>query len=184
VLLFANDHRLDAATPAAGVLRGVHFPHGLRFTPDDAHLLIADSGEPVVHVFARTADGWFGQREPVAAITVMADDEYRRGRVNFQEGGPKGLELDRSGRVMALTWSGHPVEFFDLAAAPGVALVGEQAVDHAAAHQHVVRSAVLRGHELAAVAEGRLAAAEEQLRERDTKIGVLESWVQGLLRRQ
>ena len=34
-----------------GVLHGVNYPHGLRFTADGRYMLIADAGLPYVHVY-------------------------------------------------------------------------------------------------------------------------------------
>jgi hypothetical protein len=45
----------------------------------------------------------------------MGDDEYLAGKYNFQEGGPKGLELVDGDRVVVLTSEFQPLAFFDTA---------------------------------------------------------------------
>ena len=46
VLLFENTPQLDLHSEPAGVLRNVACPHGVRFTPDDNFVLVADAGAP------------------------------------------------------------------------------------------------------------------------------------------
>jgi hypothetical protein len=50
------------------------------------------------------------------SLRVMDDRTFQLGRHNPQEGGPKGLDLDRSGRVVAVTSELQPLAFFDVAA--------------------------------------------------------------------
>jgi len=50
---------------------------------------------------------------------VLDDDTFNRGRANPQEGGPKGLDLDRSGKVMAVTCEEQALAFFSLADVTG-----------------------------------------------------------------
>ena len=73
-----------------GVLRGVNYPHGVRFGADDSCLVVADGGAPHVHVFPASGAGWAGVAYPAATITVMDDDTFARGRHNPREGGPEG----------------------------------------------------------------------------------------------
>jgi hypothetical protein len=113
VLLFDADALLGPWTEPAGVLADVEYPHGLRFTPDDRHLLVADAGAPLIHVYER-GDGWTGTRDPFRSVTVLDDETFMRGRSNPQEGGPKGLDIDRSGKVVAMTCEEQPLAFFAL----------------------------------------------------------------------
>ena len=55
VLLFENSPQLNLNSRTDGVLAGVACPHGVRFTPDDNFVLVADAGAPYVHVYC---EGW------------------------------------------------------------------------------------------------------------------------------
>jgi hypothetical protein len=114
VMLFDAAAPLGPWTEPAGILSDVDYPHGLRFTPDDRHLLVADAGAPQIHVYER-GSGWAGAREPIRSVTVLDDETFIRGRANPQEGGPKGLDIDRSGKVVAMTCEEQPLAFFSLA---------------------------------------------------------------------
>ena len=99
-----------------GVLRGVAYPHGLRFTPDERAMLVADAGAPVVHIFGSPSGDWRGTRQPDASIEVVPADVFKRGNVNPENGGPKGLELLDDGRVLVVTCEEQPLALFDVAA--------------------------------------------------------------------
>lgn len=114
VMLFDAAAPLGPWTEPAGILSDVDYPHGLRFTPDDRHLLVADAGAPLIHVYER-GGGWAGERGPIRSVTVLDDETFVRGRANPQEGGPKGLDIDRSGVVVAMTCEEQPLALFSLA---------------------------------------------------------------------
>ncbi|MBK9610912.1 hypothetical protein [Candidatus Amarobacter glycogenicus] len=124
VKLFDGSRNLGWRTSPAGVLRGAAYPHGLRFTADDRRILVADAGEPLVHVYESDGD-WSGARDSVRAVTVLDSATFERGRTdkagqtNREEGGPKGVDIDRSGRVMALTCQEEPLAFFSMASVAG-----------------------------------------------------------------
>jgi hypothetical protein len=118
-----NTHQVllyDAAQLASedadpdGILRGAWYPHGLRFSADARYLFLADAGAPLVHVYAADADGWRGVRYPVASLRIMDEATFERGHLNPEEGGPKGLALDRSSRVLAVTSEWQPLELFSV----------------------------------------------------------------------
>lgn len=101
-----------------GALRNANYPHGLRFTQDDAHVLVADAGGPVVHVYER-GQGWGGERDPARSIEVLDADAFQRGRINVEEGGPKGIDIDKSNQVVAITCQERTLAFFELKALLG-----------------------------------------------------------------
>jgi DNA-binding beta-propeller fold protein YncE len=105
-------HRTDPAC----VLRGASYPHGVRFGPDGGQLYVADAGSPHVHVHTRVGDSWDGVHYPTRSIRVMDDDVFQQGRSNCREGGPKGVDVDASGRVLAVTSERQPLAFFDVSA--------------------------------------------------------------------
>ena len=96
-----------------GVLRGVTYPHGLRFANGDRHLLVADAGAPLVAAFTSSGD-WKGARFPSAAMRVVDDATFVRGRKNQAEGGPKGLDVEGRSGVLAITLEEQSLAFFDL----------------------------------------------------------------------
>lgn len=103
----------DGDGDPVGMLRGVRYPHGLRFANDDRHLLVADAGSPYVHSFASSGD-WRGVRLPVATVRVVDDETFARGRKNPAEGGPKGLDVEPRTNVLAVTLEEQALAFFDL----------------------------------------------------------------------
>ena len=127
VALYRGDTMGADAAPDA-LLRGLAYPHGLCFTADGAHLLVADAGAPFVHRFDR-GDGWNGVRYPAASLRVSDADAFAQAATTRDEGGPKGLALDPSGRVLVTTTVAQPLTCH--AAAP--LLVGGDAFVAAAA---------------------------------------------------
>jgi len=105
----------------AGILRGVSYPHGLRFADDDRNLLVADAGAPHVHSFASDGD-WRGARLPVSTMQVVDDATFERGRKNVTEGGPKGLDVHGHANVVAITLEEQPLAFFEFDAMIGAGL--------------------------------------------------------------
>ncbi len=115
VLMFENTRLLNPLSKPSATLRNVNYPHGLRFTDDDRFVVVADAGAPFVHVYARPEQGWAGSHEPVATHRVMDEATFLRGRYNTQEGGPKGIDIDRTGTLLATTCEHQVLSFFDLA---------------------------------------------------------------------
>ena len=94
-------HRTGRFAAPVARLSGPRFPHGLRFTADGQHLLVADAGSPYMHVFERGA-GWPGARSPIRSVQVLDDETYLRGRTQPDEGGPKGVDIHPGGRFVAI----------------------------------------------------------------------------------
>ena len=116
VFLYENSPALNCEAKPDGILRGVHYPHGLRFSADGRHLLVADAGAPFLHVYAQDSVEWRGVRNPIATIRIMDDAVFGRGRHNREEGGAKGLDLGPSSNVLVVTSECQPLAFFDVAA--------------------------------------------------------------------
>jgi hypothetical protein len=113
VLVF--DRRTGEDGDPAAVLRGVDYPHGVRFSADAGALLVADAGAPHVHVFVRPTREWSGASFPAATVAVMDEATFLRGRHNPQEGGPKGIDLDSRTQVLLATCEELGLAFFDAA---------------------------------------------------------------------
>lgn len=99
------------------ILRGVSYPHGVRFSADARHIFVADCGGPYVHVFGRDGQTWRGVQYPNLSVRVMDDDVFQQHpRCNLGDGGPKGIDIDRRGHVLAVTSEYQRLAFFDLSA--------------------------------------------------------------------
>jgi hypothetical protein len=116
VLMYENSTTLSADAVPVGILRRVYAPHGLRFSADGKHLLVADAEAPHVLVYACERNDWSGIRNPTATLTIMDDETFRRGHLGPGDGGPKGLDIDAGSQVIAVTSRCQPIAFFDLPA--------------------------------------------------------------------
>lgn len=114
VRLYDSTRPLGPEAEPDARLVGAGYPHGLRLSVSSRHVLVADAGAPVVHVYACPEGGWSGEQWPVCRLRVLDEETFLRGRYNPQEGGPKGLDIDRLGRVMVTTNEDAPLAFFDL----------------------------------------------------------------------
>lgn len=116
VLLYDSTPSLNAHSDPDGMLRGVYYPHGLRFSAGGDHIFVADAGAPYVHVFSRDGTEWRGVRYPVARIKVMNESLFSNGHFGPEELGPKGLDIDCGSGVMVITRERCPLAFFDISA--------------------------------------------------------------------
>ena len=116
VVIYRNDSELGPASRPQAVLKGVNYPHGVRFAADERTVLVADAGTPFVHLY-RSDGVWDGEHEPDASIRVISDDSFTRGGYNRYEGGPKGLDVTRDGRLMVISCHEEPFAFFDMRSA-------------------------------------------------------------------
>jgi sugar lactone lactonase YvrE len=128
VKLYAVSNTLGPDSEPAGTLSGAGYPHGLQFSADDAFLLVADAGSQVVNVYQRGA-GWDGEHRPVHSVEVIDDVAFARGRRNIEEGGPKGLAIDRTGELVAITCEEQPLAFYAMHAMARFAGASEPAVE-------------------------------------------------------
>lgn len=96
----------------AGTLAGISYPHGLRFSPDGKTLYVTDAGAPLVHKFSAPEGDWAIDAVPSKSVRVLSEQVFLAGRHNPQEGGPKGLDIEISGTIMAITCEEQPLAFF------------------------------------------------------------------------
>lgn len=113
VFIYHNDGRLGPQSKPDGILRGVNYPHGVRFSSDGQFLLVANAGAPFVHIYRSDGD-WSGERLPIHDLQVFDDEAFRRGNINPEEGGPKGLALSNDNAVLVASCEEEPIEFFDV----------------------------------------------------------------------
>lgn len=114
VYMYENSPELSRSCMPQGTLRGMLYPHGLRFSADGRSLFVADAGAPFVYVYTRIGSDWCGDFYPLAKLRVMGDAAYNRGRANPQEGGPKGLDLTSDGTILVATCEEEPFVCIDL----------------------------------------------------------------------
>lgn len=114
VLVYERTPALNAGSRHDGILRNVLCPHGLRFTADGQHLLVADAAARFVNVYRRDGSSWHGTRDPVRLFPVLDEATFARGRHNPQEGGPKGIDVDADMGVLVATCESQTLAFFDL----------------------------------------------------------------------
>jgi hypothetical protein len=107
---------LGAISEPAAVLGGMVCPHGLRFVGDDT-IVVADAASQYLHVFRRDGNEWSGrQTRPAQSIRLLSDPLFLDGRFAPGEGGIKGVDVDRSRRLLITTHTLDPLGFYDLSA--------------------------------------------------------------------
>ncbi len=116
VLIYDKTSFLSPNSKPVAVLNGPNYPHGVRFTPDNSAILVADAGGPFIYVFKRSSGGWRGQMDADHAVQILENETYLRGRHNPQEGGPKGLDINHELNLVVATCEEQPLAFFDLPA--------------------------------------------------------------------
>jgi hypothetical protein len=115
VLLYDRSSELNKESDPVGILRCVYYPHGLRFTHDGRFILVADAGAPYVHIYGKGTSDWRGVHHPLKSLKTLTNEEFLQGRTNIEEGGPKGLDVDNSSRILVTTCETCPLAFFNLA---------------------------------------------------------------------
>lgn len=116
VLLYDRSRRLDPDAAPDCVLRNVLCPHGVRFTHDQEFILVADAAAPYINVYKKDGATWHGTRDPMRLFPAMAAEVFSRGRLNPQEGGPKGIDISKDNRVLVSTCECQSLAFFDVEA--------------------------------------------------------------------
>lgn len=111
VLVYRNEDANRSGDKA--VLGGINYPHGVRFAADERTILVADAGAPFVHLF-RSDGNWIGEIQPDQSVRVMSDECFKRGSNRPDEGGPKGLDLTRDGKLLVVSCEEQPFAFFDM----------------------------------------------------------------------
>lgn len=114
IFLFENTSKLNSQSDPDGILGNIAYPHGLRFTSDGKFILVADAGAPFVHVFSKPDDAWVGEHDPLTSIRVLDDETFNKGQYNPQEGGPKGIDIDKNMKIFVTTSEHQKLAFFDL----------------------------------------------------------------------
>lgn len=114
VLLYDRSRCLGPDREPDGVLRNILCPHGVRFTFDQEFILVADAAARYVNVYKKGGGTWSGTRDPVRLFEVMSPEVFARGRLNPQEGGPKGIDISKGTNVLVTTCEWQTLAFFDV----------------------------------------------------------------------
>jgi hypothetical protein len=114
VFLYQNKPQLNLQSKPDGFLRNIICPHGVRFTPDDNYVIVAESVSPYVNIYAKNGGSWEGKRNPRASLRVVDEAAYLRGKTSPLVGGVKGIDIDRNMNVMVTTCEEKVLQFFDL----------------------------------------------------------------------
>jgi len=114
VLLYDRSRRLGPDSEPDGLLRNVLCPHGVRFTSDQEFILVADAAARYVNVYRKDGETWSGTRDPVRLFEAVTPEVFARGRLNPQEGGPKGIDISKDTNVLAMTTEFRTLAFFDV----------------------------------------------------------------------
>ena len=113
-LLYELAADLRPNSDPTGILRGIKFPHGVVFFNDGRHIFMADAGAPYIHLYSSSDGNWMGVHDPKASLRVLDSASFQRGRDNPQEGGPKGLDLDKASGILVTTTKTQALAFFDI----------------------------------------------------------------------
>jgi DNA-binding beta-propeller fold protein YncE len=114
VLLYDRSRRLGPDSEPDGLLRNVLCPHGVRFTFDQEFILVADAAARYVNVYKKDGATWGGTRDPVRLFQAVTAEVFARGRLNPQEGGPKGIDISKNTNVLVTTCDFQALAFFDV----------------------------------------------------------------------
>ncbi len=122
-----NDHGIEVTCLDDGTRSGslrdadLRYPHGLCFDPSGRVLYVADAGERHLHSFVSRSGAW-DHSSPSSTFKLHAVDveAFRKtkdaaGEERFRklEGGIKGVDVDRTGRVVVTTCRHQTLRFFE-----------------------------------------------------------------------
>ena len=114
LLVYKNTPDLGASSDPVAELHGMDCPHGVRFADRDRKIIVVDSADPTLCVYTCGVDGWSGIYQPDKVVQVLDQDTFQLGRYNDEEGGPKGIDIDETSGVLAMTCEHRPLTFYRL----------------------------------------------------------------------
>jgi len=103
-------YRYDIRTKKCTLLaKGLAFPNGLGLTPDQKHLVVAESAKFRLLMFDLAADGAVSKQRVLINFPTEDDGNLRGGKFE-----PDGLIFDAQGRCYVGMWSGGVVNVVDV----------------------------------------------------------------------
>ncbi len=103
-------YRYDIRTKKCAVLaKGLAFPNGLGVTPDQKHLVVAESQRYRLLIFDLATDGTVSEQRVLIDFPTEDDGKIRGGKFD-----PDGLIFDADGRCYVGMWSGGVVNVVDV----------------------------------------------------------------------
>jgi len=114
LLVYKNTPDLGCSSDPVAELHGMDCPHGVHFTDQDQKIIVVDSADPTLCVYACGMDGWHGNYQPCKVMQVLDQETFQLGRYNDEEGGPKGIDINETSRVLAMTCEHQPLAFYHL----------------------------------------------------------------------
>lgn len=114
VVIFKNEPGLNKKTAPSVVMKGPVCPHGIRFSEDGGKLYVSDAATQYLFIY-RSEDGkWDKAEDSVQTVKVVDDEAFYLGKTGFNEGGVKGIDLDESNGLFAMTHRMDVLCFYDL----------------------------------------------------------------------
>lgn len=113
ILIYENVPDLDGNTEPAAVLKGMVCPHGVRFAPD-GKILVADAASPYLHIYDTENGNWRAEQYSARTIRILDDKTFYDGQYDTREGGLKGIDIDKTGRVLVSTHRFGVLQFYDI----------------------------------------------------------------------
>lgn len=112
--IYRNTPDLGVSSDPVAELHGMDCPHGVRFAEGDRKIIVVDSADPTLCVYACGTEGWSGIIHPEKVVRVLDEETFLKGRYNVEEGGPKGIDINEAAGVLAMTCEHQPLTFYDL----------------------------------------------------------------------
>lgn len=114
VFIYRAD-QLGISDKPAGILRGIAYPHGITFSPDDRAIFLADAGAPSVYLYGAPDGDWSGDHLPLHVLSVVELAAFKAlNDNNPEDGGTKGVVLTSDGGLLCVTCEQEPLFFYDV----------------------------------------------------------------------
>ncbi|PHS71053.1 MAG: hypothetical protein COB23_02000 [Methylophaga sp.] len=112
VLVYPLTSILNRFTAPAGVLTGVAYPHGIRFSNDGKKLFVADAGRQYLHIYESSDGCWDKSLEPWKSIKMVTDDIFSKAIMTPEEGGLKGIDIANSDKLFLASAEYQVLDFY------------------------------------------------------------------------
>ncbi|MFK7977888.1 MAG: YncE family protein, partial [Halioglobus sp.] len=114
LIVYRNTLRVNRFSAPVAVLGGIVCPHGVRFSSDGRRLIVADAASAYLHLFERDGEAWHSQSAPTKSVRLLSKSQFEEGRTNPEEGGVKGLDMTRDGKLLVTTCELDTLAFYTM----------------------------------------------------------------------